>query len=341
MEFSGRFVYGLMHYASLIGADINALMALSGSNKTQLLDQDLLINADTYDKITMEILSSTGDRHFGLHAGEHLSLSSAGIVGQITQNAATIKEALEYAIAFANLSCRAIPKSLVWENDRYKILFNPTPLWLAQSVESVRQTIDGLMVFTLREFTNLTKQKYRPLSVSWAFPKPDNIAEYQRIFDCPLAFGQQETAMFFAKEQVETPILTSDYHLLRVLVDHAYERLEQFEHKNGFHQQVKQSVINMAAPTFPSVEQVAANFNMSVRSLQRRLGDEGHTFKSIVESLRQDFSYTYLKRKDISITEIAYLLNYADNSSFTRSFKRWTGLTPNQYRLTLERNANR
>jgi len=115
-------------------------------------------------------------------------------------------------------------------------------------------------------------------------------------------------------------------------VQHAREKLATLNLEVGFATIVKQSIINLVKPQFPTIDQVAANLNLSVRTLQRRLKEEGLTYKTVLDELRKQFALDYIKNKALSIKEIAYLLDYAEPSSFIRSFKRWTGVSPNNYR---------
>ena len=110
------------------------------------------------------------------------------------------------------------------------------------------------------------------------------------------------------------------------------EKLAAMEGQLGFATIVKQSIINLVKPQFPTIEQVAANLNLSVRTLQRRLKAEGLTYKAVLDELRRQFALDYLKNDALSIKEIAYLLDYAESSSFVRSFKRWTGKSPQEFR---------
>ena len=81
-----------------------------------------------------------------------------------------------------------------------------------------------------------------------------------------------------------------------------------------------------------SLEAVASNFNMSFRSLQRRLKEEGITFLEIVEKVRKNLAIHYLSSEQLQIKDIAYTLGYNEPSAFLRAFKRWTGETPTSYR---------
>ena len=71
--------------------------------------------------------------------------------------------------------------------------------------------------------------------------------------------------------------------------------------------------------------------NLSLRSLQRKLAEEGTSYEALLAATRQELALSYLAEHRYSISEIAYLLGFSDTSSFTRAFKRWTGQAPSQY----------
>ena len=89
-------------------------------------------------------VSLTGDAYFGLHLGEYLNLSAAGLISQITQTCRTIREALEYCCSFAALGCRALPMVLEERTADYRLRLIPDPLWWEASPVAVRQTVAGL-----------------------------------------------------------------------------------------------------------------------------------------------------------------------------------------------------
>jgi AraC-like DNA-binding protein len=335
MQFSGRFLYSMMQFASMQGANIQELIKESGHSVEDLLKEDFMVDSLCYNAVIAKAMELTGDQNLGLHAGEQMSLSGAGLVGQITQSAPTIKEALQFSCEYISLGCRAMPKQLVEEKDHYKLTLTPLPLWYSQSPEVVKQTANGVITFTIREFQNLNFRKSSPIRIEFAYPKPDDTSEHDRIFQCDLKFGTEETAIYFDRLDVEAPVISSNYRLLRVLVEHANQKLNEMRQEESFHDLVKKSMINLVNPQFPTIEEVAANLNLGVRTMQRKLSAEGHTFKDILEGLRKDFAVSYMGSKDVSVNEVANLLNYADGSTFIRSFKRWTGQTPNAYRAGL------
>ncbi len=332
MTFSGRFILNMIDFAMQQGVDRNLLVQMTGYSEAELCEESCRVEEAKYNAIAEQIVALSGDAFWGLHLGEYLNLSAAGLISQITQTSRTVKEALDYCCEFASLGCRALPMELVEKDAHFKLSLIPDPVWLQHSPVAVRHTIDGVVAFTLREFQTLTRQSYFPLAIHYALPAPANAKEYFRVFNCSVNFDQTEFALFFDKAQIKLPILTSDYDLLRVLVAHANEKLGQIEQREGFYGVVKKSIVNLVKPEFPSIHQVAANLNISVRTLQRKLKGEGFTYQKIMEDFRKDFALSYLKNPTLSIKEIAYLLSYADATAFIRSFKRWLGQSPQQYR---------
>lgn len=334
MAFNGRFVLNIIHFAAQHGGDIKSLLALTGTNAEDLNTEECQLESLVYNQVINSCVAQTKDDFFGLHLGESLNLSAAGLVAQITQTSETVKQALQYACDFAQLACSSLPMVLNERANDYQLLMTPEPIWLSESKSAVQQTVEGTLVFTIREYHELTRKQHYPIEIHLPYSRPKSTSEYERLFQCPVHFDKNEIALFFQKGHLAEKIVTSDYQLLRVLVSHAQERLSQINIEKGFFEQVKASVASLIKPEFPSLEQVASHFNMSVRTLQRRLSDEGHNFKEIIETLRQEFAFSYLKKSELSISEIAYLLNYNDASGFIRSFKRWTGQTPNGWRKT-------
>jgi len=98
---------------------------------------------------------------------------------------------------------------------------------------------------------------------------------------------------------------------------------------------VQRTLVNILPAGEASVEAVCTRLALSRRSLQRKLRDEGVSFQSVLETTRAELSMHYLKRADLSVQEISYLLAYRDPNSFYRAFQGWTGMTPGQARATL------
>jgi AraC-like DNA-binding protein len=84
----------------------------------------------------------------------------------------------------------------------------------------------------------------------------------------------------------------------------------------------------------PTVSAAAEATSMNLRTLQRLLANGGTTFKHLLDEYRLQAAIGYLRRGDLSITDIAFKLGYSDSAHFTRAFRRWTGINPRDFRQT-------
>lgn len=333
MAFNGRFVLNMAHLATNYGVDSDELILISKKSSEELCDESCIVENVVYNAVIEKAVELTKDPFFGLHAGENLNLAAAGLISQITQSCETVKQALEYCCAFANLGCSALPMKLEEQKDQYKLTLKPNKLWEKQSPIALKHTAEGVLAFTIKEFHSLTRQKHSPIAIHLPWKGSADIKEYERIYACPVFFNKNEIALLLRKQDVEEKVISSDYTLLRILVAHAEEKSAQLVQQKGFSSIVKQSVVKLVKPEFPTIEMVASHLNISLRTMQRRLKEEGITYKEILDDLRKEFAITYLKRDDLSISDIAYLLSYSEISAFTRSFKRWTDESPKEYRI--------
>ncbi|MEL6656910.1 MAG: AraC family transcriptional regulator ligand-binding domain-containing protein [Bacteroidota bacterium] len=334
MAFNGRFVLNVADFARKQGADYEALIALSGYGEEFLSQPDSTIDRQAYSRVVEEAVEMTNDAFIGLHMGEGLGLAAAGLIGQITQTSATVLQALEYCCSFANLGCSELPMELVPSGDYYKIRLRANPLWEQESPAAYRHTAEGVLAFTLRECRDLTRLEMPAYAIHLPWDAPTDTSEYQRVFGTTVQFKQEEFAIILHRNQVEAAVTTADYQLLRLLVTHAEERSAQLRQTKAFADVVRQSMIQLIEPAFPSIEQVAKHLNLSLRTLQRRLQEEGVSYKNLLEEVRKDFALSYLRNPELTVGEIAYLLGYRETSAFSRACKRWIGQSPQQWRAT-------
>ena len=70
-------------------------------------------------------------------------------------------------------------------------------------------------------------------------------------------------------------------------------------------------------------------------SIQRELARVGLTYKTLVQTIRRDLAFAYLRQRHLPLSEIAFLLGYSELSAFSRAVRRWTGRSPKTVRNRL------
>ena len=89
------------------------------------------------------------------------------------------------------------------------------------------------------------------------------------------------------------------------------------------------------------ISAVARELGLSDRTLQRRIIDNGSSFRQLLLEARQELAHEYLNRPEMDVTEVAFLLGYEDSNSFYLAFRTWEGSTPSQLRAALRRSEAR
>jgi len=102
---------------------------------------------------------------------------------------------------------------------------------------------------------------------------------------------------------------------------------------------LKARILDALPSGSPVEEDIARALAMSQRTLQRRLADAGTSFGGVLDATRRDLAFHHLSNPERQVSEIAYLLGFAEAASFNRAFRRWTGLSPSEYRAALGHRA--
>lgn len=170
-----------------------------------------------------------------------------------------------------------------------------------------------------------------PVLVEFQHGAPDDDRHLRSVFGCPVRFDAVVNALHFDPAGLERRTLLADDGLSSYLL----ARLDDLTARKASRSIVDdvRAVIADALPDGqPSKSLVARRLGVSERTLHRQLADHGETFQSIATHARRDAAEALLAEGRHSIVEVAFLTGFADQTAFSRAFKRWTGTTPGAYR---------
>ena len=136
--------------------------------------------------------------------------------------------------------------------------------------------------------------------------------------------------MALARADVERPLPAANAELARCSDEVVIKHLARIDSEVVSHQ-VHAAVIDSLPDGLPSQSTIARRLAMSPRNLQRRLEEEGRSYKAIVEEICTELARDYIKTGRCSMAEVAYLLGFEDTAAFSHAFKRWTGYSPKAY----------
>ncbi|GAB3993674.1 AraC family transcriptional regulator [Spirosoma daeguense] len=331
-DFQLRFVGTLLAYAAQRNLSPEHLCQLSDIDWEGIKQRSgSTITAQQFNTLWQNASQLSNDALFGLHFGESLQLAALGIVGQIVQTSQTVGSALTQAADFIPLLTNLFDMDVVQRNDSFTVRFIPYPDRSAEAPFALRQMLDLAMVFVLHEVNGLMLTKLKPEAVSLPYATEYEL-EYARVLRCSPGQTDATYSLTFAGHYWNVPILTANYDMQQFLVQQATALINTVGKEPSLKERICNHLISNAYLGIPTLEGIAANFNTSARSLQRKLQDEGVTYQQLADSIRKSLAMTYLESGKYPLKEISYLLGYNELSAFSRAFKRWTGATPVTHR---------
>ncbi|PYJ83865.1 MAG: AraC family transcriptional regulator [Verrucomicrobia bacterium] len=151
-------------------------------------------------------------------------------------------------------------------------------------------------------------------------------------FGSRVRFKAERNVLVFRSSDLDRPFTTHNEELLKIVGAQLDAEVQARNASSDIGEQVKQTLRHSLAGRRPTLQNVAKDLHLSVRTLQRRLTDAGITFQQLVEETRRDLAHHYLKQSAVELNETAYLLGYEDANSFFRAFHVWEGTSPGEWR---------
>jgi AraC-like DNA-binding protein len=271
-------------------------------------------------------VEATGDPAFGLEASRFAAQTTFHALGYAVLASVTLKEAFERIIRYRRLIGDVLELRLIDAGDRYRFQID-----VSAQPGVPFQAVDAIAATCVRQARLLhAPRPCNPLAVTFARPAPADAEPYRRAFRAPVAFAMPVNALEYARADVEDRLPAGNAELARGNDEVLVRYLARLQ-RSRVASRVEQALLDALPDGAPSKPAIARTLGMSARNLQRHLADEGTSFKALLNEARVNLARSYVDEGRLSVTEIAFVLGFADTSTFSRAFKRWTGMSPREY----------
>ncbi len=175
-------------------------------------------------------------------------------------------------------------------------------------------------------------QDFAPVSVLFSHEQPEDLSAEKAHFRCPVHYGADRDGLEISDELLRAGNRLGDARISEFFDSHLEQQLAQYSGDARLEERVRVQITQALSEGAPKISDVSERLGMSSRTLQRRLAAKGHVYQDLVDSARRDLAEKLLRSSDFALAEIAFLTGYAEQSTFTRAFKRWHGQTPASFR---------
>lgn len=310
----------------LRGVDSRALFQRAGLDVEALRDPDARYPLEATTRLWRLAVEATDDAALGLEVARHTHPTTFHALGFSLAASGTLREAFERTARFFRLVTDAAQLAVSSTERELRL-----DVFIEQGAAPAPEAVDAFMAVCVRMCRALSGRELNPLAVMMRRPAPADPAPYRRYFRVMPSFGAAVDALVFDARRCDEPLPTANAELARVNEAVIAKHLADLDTPD-LRAQVRRYLAEVLPRGEPSQQDVARKLGLSLRSLQRRLSSEDTSYTRILDEVRQELALSYLSDPRYSLGEITYLLGFAEHSNFSRSFKRWQGVSPREYR---------
>lgn len=311
------------------GIDCAPLFEQADLDESALNDPNARYPLENTTQLWGLAVAATKDPSLGLSVARHTNQTTFHALGFSMLASATLKDCFETLVRYFRIVTDAAELEFGPADNGYKFIIRAREI----EPQPAHEASDAMMAVIMRMCRMLAGREFRVQQVVFRRPALADSTIFEKVFKAPLRFAADETAIYFDAESMERPLPAANAELARHNNEILVRYLARLETSN-IASRVHTALVEQLPHGEPSQEKIAHSLNMSLRNLQRKLSEEQSSYKEILNQTRKDLAKSYMADSSYSISEIAYLLGFADTSSFTRAFKRWTGKAPSDFRAS-------
>jgi AraC-like DNA-binding protein len=316
----------ILQYLTRIGAPIERYVARAGISPVALQKSEPLIPLRQAIRFLREAAAGEGRSDLALLAGQHATIESLGMYGQLIRRSRTLGDAIGTLVHLAQSFNSGERWWIERSRNTVRLCHRFTEPLGPEDAQVEHYTI-AMVVNLIRLAAGPTRT---PIEVQLCSSHSPDVPGSPLFHGTRLGFDHPWTTITLGSSLLDEPIGSAQTAHLSPLDVELWRQSAPADDLEG---SIRQVLIAMEPRIgHVRIEHAAAALGCSVRTLQRRLADAGSCFEEIVRTMRQDMAADLLQRTDARVLDIALDLGYSDHAHFTRAFRRWTGLPPLEYR---------
>jgi AraC-like DNA-binding protein len=328
-----QFFLPLLHAVQRTTGSTAALLLSAGLSEEDVQDSERLLPFDSLVKAWQSAISLCNDPLLPIRLGERSHPADFGILGTLAQSASTLGEALELGVRYERLVNQSFGSSLFPLDGHLcnRLEMPPIPVELLRPVVEFDFSAQvSFGHFLMRSAQQTTLGAVR---VHFRHQAAGPVRFYEDYFACPVVFGADHNEIILPQEVLSMRLSSADPALLIRLREYVEERLARDTRPvSPLVQKIEKLVMPRLPYGLPELKDISAQLGVSVSTLKRRLSEQSTHYQGVCDSLRHRLALQYVSEPERSMVDVAFMLGFSELSTFYRAFKRWTGITPQQYR---------
>jgi AraC-like DNA-binding protein len=312
--------------ARQVGLDPTKMLRRAKLDPAVLKNPDLRIPAVVVAALLEDSAAQSGCASFGLRMAETRQLSDLGAISLLLKHQGTLREIFAMMARYRHW----LNEALAMHIEDFKDLVIIREELVSEGEPLARQSNELAVGTILRMFRALLGDRWQPDSVHFIHSAPSDLSVHRRLFGPNLHFDSDFNGIVCPAADLDRPNPAAD----PVMAAYAQQFLETLpKSEPGTTTLDTRKAIYLLLPSGKaSIEQVARNLGLHLRTLQRQLDAENVSFSDLLNDVRRDLAIRYLPNRQYSLLQVAEILGYSQLSSFTRWFSHEFGISPSRWR---------
>jgi AraC-like DNA-binding protein len=323
---------GMVDFISRMGGDVDRIFGDARIAPDMAGSPTLKLRLSAFCRLFEQASRQTKHGNFGLWFGNQFQPRDLGFWGYAALSSPTLGSALENFVELFAYHQECSRMSLVASNEGLMRLEYQIE---APAIVERRQDAE----LSLGMFLNLIREccgpRWAPEEVHFEHPKPVEAKEHEVAFNAPVYFSQARNALLFRPEILALSMPAHDLRLMHMMRMCLMELSTRATADTGILDRVRTAVRSRLTQGSVSLDDVADEVHLPTGVLHREFSANSVSFKSLVEDVRRDLAISYMKQRQLPLSEVALLLGYSELSAFSRAFRRWTGRSPRAFRSAI------
>jgi AraC-like DNA-binding protein len=320
----------LWKVVSDFGLDPAPLFEAAGIDATLRHDVTARVSVHQLDELVWRAKQQSSDDAFAFKLAQHLHPSYLGALGYAWMTSATLRKAFERLSRHTALVYDELRVPLEERDDEFHVRIESNESGLHDPALRER----GKMAIAVQLCRMVCGEQFNPTRISFRHPVPPNAHAYYEFFRCHLDFDAEATELVMPIALADEELPGFNPQLVHTFDELIIEYLRQRD-RADIVGRVRGAIFEELPSGEVSLEKTAAMLNVSSRNLARKLANEGTSFKALLNQVRRELAEKYIRDRSLTLTEISFLLGFAEISSFSRAYKGWSGSSPSAHRDAL------
>lgn len=271
------------------------------------------------------LVAACPDPELALEAGTRYHLTTYGIWGFALASSPTVRDALAVGSRFVDLSFAFCRLDVVEDAEELRLVLDGRDVPADVRGFVVVRDLTGLRTLAAELVPGLALRR-----VEVAVPTPDDVSPYADVLGVAPRFGAAQSVAVVDAAALDLPLPQADELTAATTEQQCRELVERRRARTGTSGRVRDELVRTPGE-MPDVAEVARRLAVSERTLRRRLGDEGTSFRTLVDEVRSALAEELLATGSMTVEQVARRLGYAETASFTHAFTRWNGVPPSTW----------